>query len=74
MEEKQVYQAADDADQSGQHEVEGFFPQDQLFAPAQRALPMAVKKIPRPRYHAAIHPRLHTANLSTDDGFDETRL
>jgi hypothetical protein len=35
---------------------------------------VAVKKIPRPRDHAAFHPRLHTANLNADCNFDERGL
>jgi hypothetical protein len=74
VEEKQVHQTANDADQPGQHEVECLFIEDQFFAPAQRAPPVAVKKIPRPRDHAAVHPRLHRANLNADCNFDEMGL
>ena len=65
---EEVHQTADDADNSGQHEVESFLVEDKLFAPAQRALPVTADKIARPGHDPVFKPPLHDGNLPANGG------
>ncbi len=59
------------ADETGEHEVERFLLEHQLFAQLQRALPVPAEKFLRLGHQAVVQPRLHAANLRVKGGSDE---